>query len=398
MSTWEADDRRQNKERRALIQQMLDEDEVIWQEEQRQRKLDEEQTRIDQLEESQRMMAELAQNVGVTFTTVPSANGKNQLKKLEPLSITTDINNASPISGSTNYRALTNGEGAINGSYDKKNTYSSNEYIERSKKNVQKLENFKKKKEQERNIDDSSNGGTFVGSAGGWTLEIFPGDFVVHRKYGIGRYERTVVVDKIVELGTEEHYNQQRRREALVKAAKNAKWSATKIEKLVNAFGTSRDNDLVSRPRATMLELSYQDGLVQVPIDKAYRLSRYRAGDAAVKPKLSRIRGDHTWRKAKERVAQSTTELAQDVLALYATRETLTRHPYSPQMEYRVKAFGDSFPYTPTPDQYKCFEDIENDMVWRRRPMDRLVCGDVGFGKTEGKAKPRSFSTETCII
>ena len=116
-----------------------------------------------------------------------------------------------------------------------------------------------------------------------------------------------------------------------------------------------------------------------------YRLSRYRGGDAAIKPKLSRVRGDSTWQKAKEKVAQSTTELAQDVLALYATRETLIRPPFDPKKEEEVKQFEDTFPYEPTPDQLACFETIESDMVWRRSPMDRLVCGDVGFGKTEGK-------------
>jgi transcription-repair coupling factor (superfamily II helicase) len=48
-----------------------------------------------------------------------------------------------------------------------------------------------------------------------------------------------------------------------------------------------------------------------------------------------------------------------------------------------LKQFAKSFPFEPTPDQKKCFEDVENDMVWRSRPMDRLICGDVGFGKTE---------------
>ena len=91
--------------------------------------------------------------------------------------------------------------------------------------------------------------------------------------------------------------------------------------KLIAAFGTSEDNDLISRPRATMLEISYQDGLFHVPVEKAHRLSRYKSSDAAgVKPKLSRIRGDNTWLKARGKVTQATLELAQAVSALYATR------------------------------------------------------------------------------
>jgi transcription-repair coupling factor (superfamily II helicase) len=71
--------------------------------------------------------------------------------------------------------------------------------------------------------------------------------------------------------------------------------------------------------------------------------------------------------------------MAQDVLALYATRETLTRQPFDPSKEYLIKEFEETFQFVPTKDQQKCFEDVENDMVWRSRPMDRLVCGDVGY-------------------
>ncbi|OEU16103.1 P-loop containing nucleoside triphosphate hydrolase protein, partial [Fragilariopsis cylindrus CCMP1102] len=130
------------------------------------------------------------------------------------------------------------------------------------------------------------------------------------------------------------------------------------------------------------LEITYADGIVHVPVDRAYRLSRYRAGDAAVKPRLSKVRGDQ-WRNARKKVEASTLELAQDVLALYATRETLQRQPFDPDNEGKVKEFEKTFRFEPTSDQNKCFEDVENDMVWRSRPMDRLICGDVGFGKTE---------------
>jgi len=111
--------------------------------------------------------------------------------------------------------------------------------------------------------------GTMVGSAGGWSLEIFPGDFVVHRKYGIGKFERTIVVNKIIEEGTPEHREQISRRRKLVRAARKAGWSQAKIKKLMTTFGTEADNDLISRPRVTMLEISYADGIVQVPIEKA---------------------------------------------------------------------------------------------------------------------------------
>lgn len=241
--------------------------------------------------------------------------------------------------------------------------------------------------------------GVRVGSAGGWTLEVFPGDFVVHRKYGIGRFERTCLRSKTKLTDAEKETQSQRRAELLtlalrsIQAAAAASESEPKkqkqkgvtpedIQAVRSKFGTEEDTDPISNPQATVLEIAYDDAVVHVPVDRAYRLSRYRAGDAVVKPKLSRVRGE-AWSKAKRKVEASTMELAQDVLALYATRETLSRSPFDPAMEPIVKNFETSFTYTPTPDQQKCFEDVENDMVWRSRPMDRLVCGDVGFGKTE---------------
>ena len=154
------------------------------------------------------------------------------------------------------------------------------------------------------------------------------------------------------------------------------------VQRLINTFGTDIDSDLISNPQSTLLEIAYGDATVHVPIERAYRLSRYRAGDAAIKPRLSRVKGE-AWLKAKNKVEASTLQMAQDVLALYATRETLSRDPFDPSREREVREFEKTFPYTPTPDQTTCFEHVENDMVWRSRPMDRLICGDVGFGKTE---------------
>jgi transcription-repair coupling factor (superfamily II helicase) len=83
------------------------------------------------------------------------------------------------------------------------------------------------------------------------------------------------------------------------------------------------------------LEISYNDAVVHVPVERAYRLSRYRAGDAAIKPRLSRVKGE-AWAKAKRKVEANTVQMAEDVLALYATRETLNRVPFDPSVEGRV--------------------------------------------------------------
>ena len=223
--------------------------------------------------------------------------------------------------------------------------------------------------------------GISVGSAGGWSLEVFPGDFVVHRKYGIGRYEKTVLKPKSKLTPEEKDAAEVRRKEMINDLMRDGR-QLEEIQRVVETFGTDQDTDPISNPLSTLLEIAYSDAVVHVPIDRAYRLSRYRAGDAAIKPRLSRVKGE-AWSKAKRKVEVSTVQMAEDVLALYATRETLNRPPFDPSKEQEVKQFSKSFSFEPTADQKKCFEDVENDMVWRSRPMDRLICGDVGFGKTE---------------
>jgi len=227
--------------------------------------------------------------------------------------------------------------------------------------------------------------GVRVGSAGGWTLEVFPGDFVVHRKYGIGRFEKLCLRPK-TKLTQEEKAAQEKRRVEIITSelrnGKNKGATQADIQAIRTRLGTDSDTDPISNPQSTVLEIMYADGIVHVPVERAYRLSRYRAGDAVIKPNLSKVRGD-SWRNAKKKVEENTLEMAQDVLALYATRETLSRTPFDPSAEAVIKKFEMTFPFEPTPDQKTCFEDVENDMVWRSRPMDRLICGDVGFGKTE---------------
>ncbi len=108
--------------------------------------------------------------------------------------------------------------------------------------------------------------------------------------------------------------------------------NSTAIETVVANFGTDKDTDPISNPQQAVLEVSYGDAKVHIPVDKAYRLSRYRAGDAVVKPRLSRVKGE-AWNRAKKKVEEDTIQMAQDVLALYATRETLARPPFEPSKE-----------------------------------------------------------------
>lgn len=186
--------------------------------------------------------------------------------------------------------------------------------------------------------EQSLSNGIRVGSAGGWSLEVFPGDFVVHRKYGIGKYDQTIIKPK-TKLSKEELKQQKLRRNEIIKELlqkrKDKSIEATEIESIVKNFGTEEDKDPISNPMQTVLEVSYADAMVHIPVDKAYRLSRYRAGDAVVKPRLSRVKGE-AWKKAKKKVEEDTVQMAQDVLALYATRETLTRSPFDPTKEGKI--------------------------------------------------------------
>ena len=180
-------------------------------------------------------------------------------------------------------------------------------------------------------VNPNSQMGIRVGSAGGWSLEIFPGDFVVHRKYGIGRFDKTVLKQK-AKLSQEEKRARNSRRNEIVREKLRDKKNATEVERIVSEFGTENDKDPISNPMQTVLEVTYSDGKVHIPVEKAYRISRYRAGDSAIKPKLSRVRGE-AWAKAKRKVEADTIQMAQDVLALYATRETLQRPPFDPLKE-----------------------------------------------------------------
>lgn len=159
---------------------------------------------------------------------------------------------------------------------------------------------------------------------------MVPGDYVVHRNHGIGRF--------------------------------------LKLEKLVLA-GEARD----------YLVVQYADGLLRVAADQLGSLGRYRAtGEGA--PELNRM-GGTAWLRTKERAAKSIRKVATDLLKLYAERHQIGGFSFPPDGPWQQE-LEDSFPYDPTPDQLKAIADVKRDME-RSQPMDRLVCGDVGFGKTE---------------
>ena len=160
--------------------------------------------------------------------------------------------------------------------------------------------------------------------------KLEPGDYVVHRNHGIGKFVR--------------------------------------LERMT-----------VNNITREYLVVQYGDGVLRVAADQLDSLSRFRmAGNQ--KPTLHKLTGK-TWEKTKNKVRKSIKKLAVDLLKLYAKRSQLSGFAYPEDSPWQVE-LEDSFPYQPTPDQLKATQDLKRDME-SPRPMDRLVCGDVGFGKTE---------------
>jgi transcription-repair coupling factor (superfamily II helicase) len=124
-------------------------------------------------------------------------------------------------------------------------------------------------------------------------------------------------------------------------------------------------------------EIEYAQGdKLYVPFGLERKLSRYIGFS---EPKISRL-GTLTWIKTKRKVKEEAEKFAKELLKIYAKREIVTRPPYL--KSEMVKYLKETFPFEETPDQEKAIQDIEKDLE-KERPMDRLICGDVGFGKTE---------------
>ncbi|MGD1867600.1 MAG: transcription-repair coupling factor [Phormidesmis sp.] len=139
------------------------------------------------------------------------------------------------------------------------------------------------------------------------------------------------------------------------------------------------DSLTVDRETREYLVIQYSDGLLRVAVDQMGALSRYRTS-VDQRPQLNKMTGK-TWAKTKGKARKAIKIVAVDLLKLYAKRAQMEGFPYPVDMPWQQE-LEDSFPYQPTPDQLKATQDVKRDME-SDRPMDRLVCGDVGFGKTE---------------
>lgn len=161
--------------------------------------------------------------------------------------------------------------------------------------------------------------------------DIAPGDYVVHVEYGIGRFVGLVVRS----IG-----------------------------------GSDRE----------YLQLAYANqDMLYIPVHHADRLSKWLGVDDRP-PTLHRV-GDKAWRAAKASAQRAVREMADELLTLYAAREAQAGHAFSADTEWQHELEA-SFPYQETDDQLRAIQEVKADME-KPRPMDRLICGDVGYGKTE---------------
>lgn len=136
----------------------------------------------------------------------------------------------------------------------------------------------------------------------------------------------------------------------------------------------------VSGRMQEMVKLIYQnDDLVFVPIHALHKLSKYR-GKEGVPPKVSKL-GSGSWERMKERTKSKLKDIARDLIRLYAARKEEKGFAFSPD-SYLQQELEASFIYEDTPDQLTATQAVKQDME-SAKPMDRLICGDVGFGKTE---------------
>lgn len=157
------------------------------------------------------------------------------------------------------------------------------------------------------------------------------GDYVVHLNYGIGIFRG---VERLSILGKEKDY----------------------------------------------IHLEYAQGeKLYVPLEQSSLIGKY-IGDPSHKPTLDSL-GSKSWAKKREAVEKSVAEFAKRLVSLYAKRQSYKGHAFSPDTVWQ-REFEDKFEYIETPDQVKVLEEIKRDME-SSLPMDRLLCGDVGFGKTE---------------
>ena len=184
---------------------------------------------------------------------------------------------------------------------------------------------FENKKARKRVPSSFKEGETIVFS------DLKEGDYIVHRTHGIGQY---IGVNTIMADGITKDY----------------------------------------------IKLKYKDNdILYVPTNSLDNIRKY-IGSENETPKINKL-GSKEWEKAKAKVKSNLREVAEELIRLYAIREKSEGFAFSKDTDWQ-REFEDSFPYQETDDQLRCIEEVKKDME-KPKPMDRLLCGDVGYGKTE---------------
>ncbi len=162
-------------------------------------------------------------------------------------------------------------------------------------------------------------------------VELSPGDHVVHVNYGIGKFNG---IKRIAAAGNERDY----------------------------------------------IHLEYAgEEFIYIPIEQVNLIQRY-IGSSGQPPRLDKV-GGKAWQNRKEKVRRNVEDLAERLVRLYSRRRRSRGYAFPPDTEWQTQ-FEAAFPYEETPDQIACIDDVKADME-KPEPMDRLICGDVGYGKTE---------------
>ena len=138
---------------------------------------------------------------------------------------------------------------------------------------------------------------------------------------------------------------------------------------------------IVEGVRKDYIKIKYKDdGVLYVPTNQLESIRKYMGGDEDTKPRLNKL-GSKDFEKTKQRVKQSLRDIAKGLIELYAKRNEMKGFQFSGDTVWQTE-FEESFPYEETDDQLRCIEEVKKDME-SIKPMDRLLCGDVGYGKTE---------------
>jgi len=184
---------------------------------------------------------------------------------------------------------------------------------------------FETKKERKRVPSSFKEGETIV------FADLKEGDYIVHRTHGIGQY-----------LGVN----------------------------TIKADGVTKD----------YIKLKYKDNdVLYIPTDSLDNIRKYIGAENGA-PKINRL-GSKEWEKTKAKVKSNLREVAEELIRLYAIRQKTEGYAFSKDTAWQLE-FENSFPYQETDDQLRCIEEVKKDME-KPKPMDRLLCGDVGYGKTE---------------